>query len=439
MINTVLTPAQIIPADIMSMLASGAIGLNEAHRRIGGSKSNFFRRIAKNVKAGVAPTSVLRFATVKTEYDRLGTVHAAVETGKASGNSDRVVAAEARAREAEKRLRDMTSLNAILAGISSIPVRPEPLWLSEQKTSEDESVPILVLTDWHLGERVDPAQTGGYAFDVAIAKSRISQTVDRTIAMTRRHLAGLRYPGIVVALGGDMVSGGIHSELAETDELSLIASVITARDVLVSAITRLADEFGQVFVPTALGNHGRFMDRKPRAKGYAERNADFLIYEFLGQAFKDDPRVHIVNPAAGETIFSVYGRNFLLTHGDRIGAKGGDGIIGPIGPITRGSFKTANSLESLGVPVDHIVMGHWHRSIFLPNTTVCGSLKGPDEYALRMLRVPAEDPSQTLIVVHPEHGITFRQPIFLKDDACPDKGARRDAGKGWCSVFSDAA
>lgn len=439
MINTVLTPAQIIPADIMSMLASGAIGLNEAHRRIGGSKSNFFRRIAKNVKAGVAPTSVLRFASVKSEYDRLGTVHAAVESGKASGNTDRVLAAESRAKEADKRLKDMMALNALLAGISSIPVKPEPLWLSEKGSSEEESVPILVLTDWHTNEVVKAGEAGGYSYNLDVVRSRVNQTIDRTIAMTRRHLSGLRYPGIIAAILGDMISGSLHPELAESDEYGVLRSMLISRDLIVSCLKRLADEFGRVFVPFALGNHGRILDKKPRAKGYAERNADWIIYELVADALKDDPRFHFVNNPSGETVFSVYGMTFLATHGDRLGTKGGDGIIGAIGPIMRGSLKTFRSLESLGVDVDHIIMGHWHQQLHLPSVTVCGSLKGPDEYALRMLRTTAEDPSQTLLIVHPEHGITFRQPIFLKDDACPDKGSRRDAGKGWCSVFSDAA
>lgn len=34
------------------------------------------------------------------------------------------------------------------------------------------------------------------------------------------------YPGIVVALAGDMVSGDIHQELKETNEVPTIASVV---------------------------------------------------------------------------------------------------------------------------------------------------------------------------------------------------------------------
>jgi hypothetical protein len=39
---------------------------------------------------------------------------------------------------------------------------------------------------------------------------------------------------------------------------------------------------------------------------------------------------------ANDVHYRVYGVRFLLNHGDMLGVKGGDGIIGAIGPIMRG-------------------------------------------------------------------------------------------------------
>lgn len=251
-------------------------------------------------------------------------------------------------------------------------------------------------------------------------------------------MAGLQYPGIICALLGDMVSGSLHPELAESDEFSIFKSILKVRDLIVATIKALADEFGRVFVPTAVGNHGRILDRKPRAKGYSERNVDWLVYQIVAREFASDPRVTVMVPDSGETVFRVYGRTFLLTHGDMLGTKGGDGIIGALGPIMRGSMKTLRSVASLGLDIDHLIVGHWHQSIHLPQVTVNGTIKGPDEYALKFLRAPAEDPSQTLMILHPDHGITFRQPIFLKDDACPDR-SRAATSNRWVEVMGDAA
>ncbi len=291
----------------------------------------------------------------------------------------------------------------------------------------------MCLGDWHYGEVVRPSEAGGYRFDSTIAEDRIRRTIEKTVSLTRDALAGLEYPGIVCALLGDMTSGALHPELAESDEYSVFMSILRVRDLIVASIRSLADEFGRVFVPTAVGNHGRTFDRKPRAKGYAERNSDWLVYQLVAREFQNDPRVTVMVPDAGETVFRVYGKTFLLSHGDMLGTKGGDGIIGALGPIMRGSMKTLRSVASLGLDIDHLIVGHWHQSIYLPQVTVNGTIKGPDEYALKFLRAPAEDPSQTLMVMHPQHGLTFRQPIFLRDEPArtgPAQAASLPLGRG---------
>jgi hypothetical protein len=45
------------------------------------------------------------------------------------------------------------------------------------------------------------------------------------------------------------------------------------------------------------------------------------------------------------------------------------------------------------------------------------------------------------MLVHPEHGITFRQPVFLRDEHCPSGKKKADPMQGpWLTVFdTDAA
>jgi len=242
---------------------------------------------------------------------------------------------------------------------------------------------------------VTPSEAGGYACNTSVAEQRVQATIDRMIELTRHAFADLEYPGIICALGGDMASGGIHPELAESDEMGVIVSAIAARDLIINAIAQLADYFGRLFVPCAMGNHGRVFDRKARAKGYANCNIDYLIYTLVRDSFMHDDRICVMVNDSGEPHFNVYGTTFLLTHDDMLGAKGGDGVIAAIGPIMRGSLKTMKSLSSLGKPVDHLIIGHWHHSLDLPEVTVCGSLKSPDEYAVRMLRLRANVPSRS--------------------------------------------
>lgn len=436
------TRSPAIPRRIVLAIAAGDMSLLQAQRETGLHKNKLFRDLAKLVMAGDAPDSLLDFQSIKSVYDTLNP--ALVQTADAVEVANlraKLREAQARARDAEERRRDENALAEIIGGLVAAPAKP-PRWVTDSVdhivNGKTSSVPILCLGDWHYGERVNPAEAGGYKFNAAIAEDRIRRTIEKTVSLTRDALAGLEYPGIVVALLGDMVSGSLHPELAESDEFSIFMSILKVRDLLIATIKALADEFGRVFVPTAVGNHGRILDRKPRAKGYSERNVDWLVYQLLTREFASDPRVTVMVPDAGETVFRVYGLTFLLSHGDMLGTRGGDGIIGALGPIMRGSMKTLRSVASLGVDVDHLIIGHWHQSIFLPQVTVNGTVKGPDEYALKFLRAPAEDPSQTLMVMHPQHGLTFRQPIFLRDEACPDR-TRQAASSRWVEVLGDAA
>lgn len=436
------TRSPAIPRRIVLALAAGDMTLLEAQRETGMHKNKLFRDLAKAVLAGDAPDSLLSFRSIKSVYDTLDPrLVQTVEAGEVATLRAKLREAQARAREAEERSRDENALAEIIGGLVAAPAKP-PYWCTDSVdhiiNGRTASVPILCLGDWHYGEVVRPSEAGGYQFNAAIAEDRIRRTIEKTVSLTRDALAGLEYPGIICALLGDMVSGSLHPELAESDEFSIFKSILKVRDLIVATIKALADEFGRVFVPTAVGNHGRILDRKPRAKGYSERNVDWLVYQIVAREFASDPRVTVMVPDSGETVFRVYGRTFLLTHGDMLGTKGGDGIIGALGPIMRGSMKTLRSVASLGLDIDHLIVGHWHQSIHLPQVTVNGSIKGPDEYALKFLRAPAEDPSQTLMILHPDHGITFRQPIFLKDDACPDR-TREATSSRWVEVMGDAA
>lgn len=436
------TRSTAIPRRILLALAAGDMTLLDAQRETGMLKNRFFRTVAKMILAGDATDDLLRFASIKSVYETLDpALVPTVEAGEVAALRRKLREAQTRAREAEETSRDQNSLAEIIGGLVAAPANP-PAWVTDNVDQlirgKTASVPILCLGDWHYGERVTPSEAGGYEFNAQIAEDRIRRTIEKTVSLTRDALAGLEYPGIICGLLGDMTSGALHPELAESDEYSVFMSILRVRDLIVGAISSLADEFGRVFVPTAVGNHGRLLDRKPRAKGYSQRNTDWLVYQLVARHFENDPRVTVMVPDAGETVFRVYGRTFLLSHGDQLGTRGGDGIIGALGPIMRGSMKTLRSIASLGIDIDHLVIGHWHQSLYLPQVTVNGSIKGPDEYCLKLLRAPAEDPSQTLMIMHPEHGVTFRQPIFLRDEACPDRTRTSTSGR-WLEVLGDAA
>ena len=130
--------------------------------------------------------------------------------------------------------------------------------------------------------------------------------------------------GIVIALGGDMISGLIHEELRETNDGTVQQTLIELQDELVGALTVMADQFGKVFVPCVVGNHGR-MKMKPHAKHRAFESFEWNLYQQLERYFAKDPRFTFMIPDGPDVRFDVLGHRFMLTHGDRM--SGGHALV----------------------------------------------------------------------------------------------------------------
>ena len=287
-----------------------------------------------------------------------------------------------------------------------------PNWLVKPpKGKTVAGIPTLFASDWHWGEVVDPNQINGVnEYNVAIAQDRARVMVEKAIDLLKNHVAHSNYEGIVFVLGGDMVSGDIHEELMATNSMEIMPTVLDLFGVLCWCIQTLADEFGNVFIPCVSGNHGR-NTHKIRAKGRNFTSFDWLLYQFLSKRFEGDKRVQFHIPDGSDAYYSIYGHKYLLTHGDQF--RGGDGVIGALGPIIRGDHRKRSRNAQIDMEYDTMLLGHWHQLIQLERLIVNGSLKGYDEYAYSN-NFGFEPPRQALWLTHPEHGLTFSMPVYVE-------------------------
>lgn len=296
--------------------------------------------------------------------------------------------------------------------------RPEtPAWLLKGGANGFRGIPFLLGSDWHYGEVVSAAETGGLnVFNSEIAAARVKRMISTTIDLCYNHMGRAKtvYPGIVFALGGDMISGDIHEELMVSNDKTPHQAVNELTDLIGSAIETLATKFGHVYVPCVTGNHGRSTKRL-RFKGRVFSSFEWNIYCNLEREFRRNNQVTFNVAEQTDIHFPVYNHRYLLTHGDTLGVKGGDGIIGALGPIRRGEIKIRNAESQVARDFDTIVMGHWHQYLTLPGLIVNNALKGYDEYARSALRAPYSRPSQALWFTHPEHGITAHWQVYLED------------------------
>lgn len=298
-----------------------------------------------------------------------------------------------------------------------------PKWAVAPKKAGAPGVPVVMLSDLHWGERVRKEQIRGVnEYNLAIARRRLRTVIEGAIKLSRILDPDMRYPGIVLPLGGDMISGSIHDELAATNELNTMPTLLDLYRNMVSSIDLLANTFGAVFLPCVSGNHDRDT-KKTWAKDRNHTSFGWLLYQFLAVHYANDPRVTFYIPDGADAKFRVFGFNYLLTHGDEF--KAGDSIIGAIGPVMRGEQKKSAAYSAVGDAYDCMIFGHWHTRMIWSRGRGNGALKGYDEFAKRNNFKP-EPPSQNFWVAHPDHGITFDAPLLCEP-------GRRGPHRGWVS------
>jgi hypothetical protein len=342
------------------------------------------------------------------------------------GLKDKVLELERQLKSAH---RDVLATEAIRGFFSLAQDRAPsfPEWVVKPaKTTGQLGTPLALWSDWHLGEVVKPEQVAYInQYDLKIAEKRVRTLVEKIIYLSFDFAKKPDYPGIVVALGGDIISGFIHQELRETNEGTIAEQLLAAYRIVGSALLTLAGRFGRVFVTGVVGNHGR-LTFKPQAKNRVVENLEWALYSLLEERFNP------VDPATGkklagyderfafyisqdtDALFTVAGHRFLLTHGDSTGARGGDGIIGAIGPIVRGEKKVRDVQSMIEMNYDTALMGHYHTFVQLHNVIVNPTLKGYDEFVKNMMRARPEPPAQLLLFVHPDYGIIDTKRIFVE-------------------------
>jgi len=154
---------------------------------------------------------------------------------------------------------------ALLSRLKGGSVKP-PAWLRPKRKGNDVGIVCAVLSDTHFDEVVNPDEIQGRnAYNRHIAVLRLQRFFEKTILLSKEYLTGLDYSGMVLFMGGDIFSGDIHHELTETNEDTMLGSVLFWVEQLSAGIGLLADEFDHVHIPCVVGNHGR-RTRKPRAK-----------------------------------------------------------------------------------------------------------------------------------------------------------------------------
>jgi len=268
-----------------------------------------------------------------------------------------------------------------------------------------ESTAILACSDWHVAEVVDPSTVNGLnEYNVAIARKRIKAMFERAAMMIDVARGLSKINELVVWLGGDFLSGALHDDQKESDEISPTESVIVCEDLIVNGIRFLKKEvsMSRVLAVTSFGNHGR-TTVKPRSTTSHVTSFEQLMYWHLASTFKD-AGVSFKIENSYHNILPIYGRDYRFHHGDSVKFLGGSGGLGvPIGKAIAAWDKT--------ITAHFDVCGHFHQTSYARKYAINGSVVGYNSYAMRN-KCDFEEPSQNLIVTSRKRGNVLATRVF---------------------------
>lgn len=339
-----------------------------------------------------------------------------------------------RTQEEVKRLTEALDLaqerNAVAEQLNEL--RPRVTIKAKKRGSDRrEAVAVMMCSDWHVEEPVESEKVNGMnEYNLDIAEKRIDKLTEGFLWLLDMHRTKFDVNTAVVWLGGDLLTGYIHEELEESNQLSPVETVLWLQERIVRMLDTIMarGDLKKLVVPCSYGNHGR-TGKKKRISTGAENSYEWMMYQQLKQWYKNDPRVEFIAPKSQLVYVDVYGFTVRFAHGDQVGYGGGVGGITI--PVNK---KVAN--WDVGKHADITCIGHFHQYLSLPHVVTNGSLIGFNPFAIS-IGARFEPPQQAFFLIDSKRGKTASYPIWVEDRAeqGDDGGAEvnRLAGKKYAT------
>jgi hypothetical protein len=243
-------------------------------------------------------------------------------------------------------------------------------------------------------------------YRLPIAKTRIEKFFSTIARLTEIERHGAKIDDLILWLGGDLMTGMIHEELAESNSKTPTQVILWLQDRLADGLATLKPHFKRILIPTSYGNHGR-TTQKPRHATGAAHSYEWLLYKILEGRFIDDQQIEFQIADSYFNFMEVYGRRLRFHHGDGLKFQGG------IGGLTIPTEKAIASWNKSPNRADLDLFGHWHQ-FQQSRTWLCnGSLIGYNAYALSVVKAAFEPPIQTYFLLDKKRGRTMTSPIYL--------------------------
>lgn len=288
---------------------------------------------------------------------------------------------------------------------------PPVLLPREKKSGIRELCPIVLASDWHVEENVDPESVARRnIYSLEIAEERMERFWQGIMWNIEHHRASgkVAIRDLVLWLGGDLITGYIHPELVEIAELSPTGAIRWLIGRLRNGIATLLErlKLDRLVIPCSYGNHGRTSD-KPRIATGAHNSFEWLMYHMIANEFRDEERIVFEITASAHQYVDVFGSIVHFHHGDEVRYNGGIGGLGI--PL----LKAIPSWELVKPAALHC-LGHHHTLRDFGRAVVNGSLIGYTPYS-QSIRCEFELPQQAMFFWDRSRGKCMFTPLWVSD------------------------
>jgi hypothetical protein len=281
------------------------------------------------------------------------------------------------------------------------------------KSGVSESAAIMVWSDWHSEELVLPEQVSGKnEFNLKIFHERFWNLLRGNLAWFRINAAHTTIKTIVLALLGDFITGSIHDDLMEGNQLMPADAIYNVFSYLVKGVEYVLENTQpdvELIIPCHSGNHGR-MTQEQRIATEAGNSLEYFMYLMLRDHFDGNKRVKFIVQNGYHSYVSFFEGAFTARfhHGHQINYQGGvGGITIPVNKAIAQWNKARHA--------DLDVFGHFHTKFDGGNFVSNGALIGYSAYAVS-IKGTYEEPSQQQFLINREYAAkTAVMPVFVKN------------------------
>ena len=268
---------------------------------------------------------------------------------------------------------------------------PQTIEISPKaKTGVSESAAVMVWSDWHSEETVLPEQVSGKnEFNLKIFHERFWNLLRGNLSWFKINAAATNIKTVVLALLGDFITGSIHDDLMEGNQLQPADAIYNVFSYLATAVQYFLDNTDpdvEIIIPCHSGNHGR-MTHEQRIATEAGNSLEYFMYLMLRDHFKDSKRVRFIVQNGYHSYVSFFEGRFVARfhHGHQINYQGGVGGITV--PVNKGIAQWNKARHA-----DLDVFGHFHTKFDGGNFVSNGCLIGYSAYAVSASRVRMKNP-----------------------------------------------